>query len=129
MKKYLIQLIVGIGIAIAIMYYRTPQMAEGISGNIVAISDGFAVVGLLYFGFGGLMLVSTTGFFDIFGYAFKKGAHAFIPNYGADLGNYYDYKMERKEARGKGTEKSTLILGVVFLLISGLFTIIWYQVA
>ncbi len=127
MKKYLIQLIVGIGIAIAIMYYRMPQMTEGISGIMMAMSDGFAVVGLLYFGFGGLMLVSTTGFFDIFSYAFKKGAHAFVPNYGADLGNYYDYKMERKETRSKETEKSTLILGVIFLLVSGLFTMIWYQ--
>lgn len=127
MKKYLIQLIVGIGIAIAIMYYRMPQMEEGRSGIIMAMSDGFAVVGLLYFGFGGLMLVSTTGFFDIFSYALKKGAHAFVPNYGADLGNYYDYKMERKETRSKETEKSTLVLGVIFLLISGLFTMIWYQ--
>lgn len=128
MKKYLIQLIVGIVIAIGIAYYRMSQMVEGVSGIMMAASDGFAVVGFLYFGFGGLLLVSTTGFFDIFGYALKKGAHAFIPNFGAELGNYYDYKMERREARGQGAEKSTLILGVIFLLISALFTMIWYQV-
>ena len=44
-----------------------------------ALSDGFFVVGLLNLGFGILIRISMTGFFDIFGFSAKAILNFFIP--------------------------------------------------
>jgi hypothetical protein len=36
-----------------------------------ALADGFFVIGFFNLGFGAIVMISSTGFFDIFGFAFK----------------------------------------------------------
>ena len=68
MKKYVIQIIVGLLLAAGIFFLRLPQMEKGTAGIIMAVSDGFAVTGFLYVGFGGLFYASSSGFFDFINY-------------------------------------------------------------
>ncbi|MBQ8518997.1 MAG: DUF3899 domain-containing protein [Agathobacter sp.] len=128
--KYYVQAGVGLLLAFVIMIYRGLFSKPALSDKVMAIGDGFTVVAVLYLGFGAIMWVSTTGFFDIFGYAAKKAAHAIIPGMiQDDVGRYYEYKVE-KEAKRKGfLENFTLKLGVIFLILSILFLFVWYQVA
>ena len=76
------------------------------------------------------MWISTTGFFDVFGYAFKRAARVFVPNFFVDAeGNFYEYKMEKVEKRKSFSQHSTLIIGAIFLIISIILTAVWYAVA
>ena len=128
MKKYIIQLVIGIVLSVVIIFLRMPQMEEGTAGVMMAVSDGFAVTGLLYVSLGVLFYASSTGFFDFFGYAFQRGASVIFPKFERGIDDYYEYKVKKQEERKKFSEKSTLVIGLVFVLISGIFTALWYQV-
>lgn len=129
-KKYIIQIVIGLALAAAVMFARGVAEAENTAEVLLAVGDGFTVTALLFLSFGGLFWVATTGIFDIFGYALRKGAHALIPGMIHDsLGGFYDYKMNKAENRKKKmTELSTLIVGCGFLAVSVALTIAWYMV-
>ena len=128
--KVLIQLCLGLLIAFLIRWYQGLFVATKLSDILMVISDGFTVVAVLYLGIGALMWISTTGFFDIFGYAFKRATRVFIPNFFGDAeGNFYEYKMEKHEKRKGFSQYSSLIIGGIFLLISIVLTAIWYAVS
>ena len=127
MKKYLIQIVIGLLLAIGVIFYRMPQMEEGTAGVIMAISDGFTVIGLLYVCIGGLLFASSTGFFDFFGYAFQRGASLFFPKFEQGIENYYEYKIKKQEERKQVSLKSTLWIGLGFSAIAVIFTLLWYQ--
>lgn len=130
-KKYVMQSVAGLVLAMAVMIGRGLLRAESAAEVLMAVSDGFCVAGLLFSGFGALLWVSATGMFDIFGYAFRKCAHALIPGTIHDtVGRYYEYKMDKADKRrGKGTEWSVLLAGCAFLGIAVLLTWAWYGVA
>lgn len=128
MKKYVIQLVIGLAVSVGIYFLRLPQMADGTAGTVMAISDGFVVTGLLYIGFGVLFYASSTGFFDFLGYAFQRGASVIFPKFERGIDNYYEYKVKKQEERKNFSQKSTLLIGLLFVLISGIFTAIWYRV-
>ena len=126
--KYVIQVVIGVLVAFAVMCYRGLFASTNTQDTLLIICDGFTVTAFLYLGIGALLWLSTTGIFDIFAYAFKKGAHALIPGRTHDkIGGYYEYKMEKQADRKHYTEWSALIVGAGFLLLSILFTVIWYQ--
>jgi len=129
MKKYVIQLLVGLLLTAGIFFLRMPQMEAGTAGIIMAVSDGFAVTGLLYVGFGVLFYASGSGFFDFINYAFQRGASLIIPRFDRGIENYYEYKVKKQEDRKNFSMKSTIILGLLFVVISAVFTVIWYKVA
>ena len=128
MKKYVIQLVVGLLLATGIFFLRMPQMEAGTAGTIMAVSDGFAVTGLLYIGFGVLFYASGSGFFDFINYAFQRGVSLIVPRFDKGIDNYYEYKVKKQEERKLFSMKSTVILGLVFLVISAVFTGIWYKI-
>lgn len=129
-KKYVIQLVVGLLIAFVIMWQRDLFTAEAVADKVLIICDGFTVVAFVYLCMGALLWVSGTGMLDIFGYALKKGANALIPGrVFDDLGGYYEYKMSKQEKRKGFKERSTLIIGFLFLAISIILTLVWYSVA
>ncbi len=126
-RKYLLQSIIGMIIALSIMYYRGLQTAYDTTEKLLVISDGFALVSFLYIGIGSLIWISMTGIFDIFGYAIRRGAHALMPGRMYDTGGFYEYKVMKSEHRKQKAEKSTLIIGLAFLLISLVLVAIWYR--
>ena len=128
--KVIVQIGIGLLLAFLIMWYQGLFVVTKLSDIIMAISDGFTVVAVLYLGIGSLMWISTTGFFDIFGFAVKRGLHAILPGMVQECeGNYYEYKVQKSEKRKGFTEHLTLKLGLIFLIISIILTAVWYAVA
>ena len=127
--KYYVQAGVGFVLALVVMISRGAFSKPALSDKIMAIGDGFTVAAILYLGFGALMWVSSTGFFDIFGYAVKKAAHAIVPGMVQDdVGRYYEYRVQQEEKRKGFLDHFTLKLGFVFLAISAILLFVWYQV-
>lgn len=129
-KKLLIQFFVGLAASLLLMWQRGLFETDNAADRVLIISDGFTLVSFLYLGIGGLMWVSTTGIFDIFGYALRKAAHALLP--GQDplkTGTYYEYRLNKKEKQKKFRGSSSLLAGAILLGLSVLMTAIWYKLA
>lgn len=126
--KYVVQIVIGLVLSFVIMFSRGLLSANNMKDTVLIVCDGFTIIAFLYIGIGSLLWLSTTGIFDIFGYAFRKGAHAILPGrFFEQTGSYYDYKITKQEKHIKYTEWSALIVGAGFLLITIILTIIWYQ--
>lgn len=126
--KYIVQTVFGLTLSLGVMFYRGITEAQSGAERVMIICDGFTVTALLFLSVGILLWTAGTGFFDIFGYAIRKGAHALLPGLVHDnLSGYYEYKTEKKAERKQKGENSTLIIGVAFLLISLILTAVWYQ--
>ena len=123
----IIQTVIGLLLSGLVLLVR--EWPEGYSDRLRAVADAFSITALLYLCIGALLFVSTTGFFDIFGYAVKRGAHALIPGIVHDnTGDYYEYLEEKKLKRKGHSLKSTLIAGVVLLAIGAFLTGWWCMV-
>ncbi len=127
-KKYVIQLLTALLISFMIMLMRGLFEAEKLADKVLIICDGFTITSFAFLGIGALIWVSTTGWFDIFGFAFQRAVHVFIPGQIRDkTGSYYDYKMKKAAERKPFSERSTLIIGLVMLAASIVLTVVWYQ--
>lgn len=127
--KYYVQAGMGLLLAFLVMISRGLFDKGTVADKVMAVGDGFTVAAILYLGVGALMWVSTTGFFDLFSYAAKKAAHALLPGMVQDdVGRFYEYKVDKESKRKGFLEHFTLILGVIFLIISAVLLFVWYQV-
>ena len=128
--KYIVQTALGLVLSFGVMYYQGLFEADTAADRIRIVCDGFSVTALLFLSMGFIVWVSTTGFFDIFGYALKKGAHALVPGLvREDVQDFYEYKLEKQGGRKKRGEGSTLLLGLGFLLAGLILTGVWYGLA
>lgn len=94
--------------------------------NARHLSDGFFVIGMFVTGVGLLTWVSTTGFFDIFNYAFKSLLVLFTPFVKPEnFPKFYDYKTMKAENRKK-TEYSLLFMGLGLIIMAVLFLFVHY---
>ncbi len=83
------------------------------------LSDATFLSGSLLGGFGLLMLISTTGFFDVMAYGAKCFWTLFTPFAKEKrVQDYYAYKQEKAANRGK-TRWETFLVGVLLLAVSG----------
>lgn len=128
--KRIVLLVVDLAIAGAIAYgrFQNPPTLDGSISIFHALSDGFFVVGFLNFGLSLLVLISATGFFDIFGFAFKAFLNFFIPRSILEReDNYYEYKVKKAEKRKQTvTFRAMLVIGVAMMLLGILFNVLVY---
>ncbi len=130
--KLFVQIGIALLLAFTVMNIRGLFEAKDTAALVMAVSDGFTVSGVLYLGVGAIMWVSTTGFFDIFGYAVKRGLHAILPgmvHVEEDEARYYEYKVKREGKRGRFTQHLSLIIGLVLLILGTITTGLWYLIA
>ena len=88
------------------------------------LCDAFFVAGILLALFGALVWISTTGFFDTFGYALRTAAHLLFPFFRYDTKTFYDYKTEKEEKRTQA-KGFLVIVGLFYLILSFIFLILW----
>ena len=114
-KKFWLSLAIQLAVAAVIAYMIYLSRVDGLNTATYAhkryaavpqawplrcASDALFVPAVLWLGLAGLMWVSTTGFFDIFSYAFKSLLVLFSTlKKPSDLGSFYDYKLEKEEKR------------------------------
>lgn len=128
--KYLVQIAAALVLSLVIMGLGGAFDAQlSMPDRVKGVCDGFSITAMLYICLGILIWVSTTGFFDIFGYAFRKGAHAIIPGMGFDNcpDRYYDYKQDKMAKRKTKPIHSTLVIGILFLIVSIILVGCWYS--
>lgn len=112
----------GIGVVLALLIAKgreaaVRQLAVNDENVIMwCLSDGFFIAGFLIAAVGLLGMIATTGFFDIFGYAFSSLLVLFSPMRRPEKHRrYLEYKLEREEKR-KGKMTFIFITGVLLLL-------------
>ncbi len=126
-KKYVMASVTGAIIAFAIMYWRGIFEAQTAQEVMMTICDGFFVVGLLYAGFGLLLYAAHEGTLDIITYGLRSVLYLFAPFKNRDEGGYYEYKMKKKERR-KEVPFFILWIGIVFILISVVFLVLYESI-
>ena len=106
-------------------YQNPPSSLDSIS-IFHALADGFFPIGFLNFGFGLLLWIGTTGFFDIFGYSAKAILNFFIPRrFTMDKGGYYEYKVKKEEKRKNSSIPfETIWIGVGMMVLGIIFNIL-----
>ena len=110
----------GAGALISIAAAFARGFAAGQPGYLAAryFSDGFFVAGLILSGLGGLIWISSTGFFDMLSYGFHSLLVLFSGLKKPETHeSFYDYKTRRDERRGK-PQFFILIVGLGFLALS-----------
>lgn len=128
-KKNLIYPTLGILAALAVMWGRGLGQAQSAADRVLIMCDGFAVSALACLSIGLLAWASDTDFFDIFTYAFRKGAHAIVPMlFKEDAGNYYAYKLAKTKKRPPSPHKALLCTGLLLLAVSAALTVLWYKI-
>ncbi len=129
-KKYGIQIIVGLLIVAGLAVGSGLGKQELAEDVVKILCDSFFVIAVMYLGIGSLLWVSTTGFFDIFGFAIGHAAHTLIPGMVKEIeSDFYTYKMTKADKRTEKPLLSTFIVGVLFLIISIILNVIWFQIA
>ncbi|MBO5109254.1 MAG: DUF3899 domain-containing protein [Clostridia bacterium] len=132
MKRKLIAYSITAGISL-MLSWLVVEIRGGFAGLdttaiMMVLSDAFIVPGILLVGLGAIIWVSTTGFFDIFGYGIKQ-AFLWIFTPIAQKTNkktFFDYKLEKEEKR-KPTPKNILFVGLADWIISIVFFVLYYQ--
>lgn len=123
----LVQLAIASAIAVMIAIYQ--GLGAEMYWNMRCLSDGFFFSAVLFVGFGLLIWISGTGFFDIFSYGFKSLLMLFSPLKRAkEHPHYYEYKCEKAAKReGKVSMLSTLVTGVIALVASLILLALYYH--
>ncbi|MBR6028569.1 MAG: DUF3899 domain-containing protein [Clostridia bacterium] len=119
----------GVALVIAIVVSLIQGLGLGRSAqvNLRALSDGFFVAGVLVCGVGLLMLIDTTGFFDMLLYGLQGLWHRLTPFlHPKGQEAFYDFKTARASRRGK-TRWELVLVGVGCFLIAGIFLIFYYM--
>ncbi len=114
--KYLTPTSIGVALSLAIMYIRGLFEQTELYYIFMYLSDGFFVTGILYVGFGLLLIAANEGVLDIISYGFKSLLYLFTPiRKDPAQGGYYEYKIRQKEKR-KGVPYHILVIGGAFLV-------------
>jgi len=92
------------------------------------MSDAFFVPGALLVLFGAMVFISTTGFFDSIGYIGAVAIRALVPGMRLNRGEkFVDYKERKSESRITGYS-FIFFVGLAFLLLGVLFTVLFFTV-
>lgn len=125
--KYLICFCVASFITVGVFAIRG-FFTDNVGVNIQILSDGFFVSGILFLIFAGMMFISSEGALIGIGFVLRSVAQTFIPM-GRKNHEFYHQYRERKLAERKATasdDHCILVVGLFFLAISIVFTVIWY---
>lgn len=94
------------------------------------LCDGFFVVGFLGASVGALVIITSTGFFDILAYGVKNMGLLLIARGKRDFEKYYDFVERRRQIREQRQQYSELfiplVVGLLFIGISAFFLIFIY---
>lgn len=106
---------------------RGLNFSQPLTHNLRSLSDGAFVTGMLLSCLGGLSLVSSTGFFDLFAYGFKSLIVLFTPfKKPASLPKFFDYKMDKNEKRQPPSFVG-LLVGLCTIGLAALLLFLYYQ--
>ena len=129
LKKYMPYIRWGIVavIAVVLMFaYEQPFSKEGAKEIVGAVSDCFAVPGVVMAGIGALSYLAKLGAYDGISYVFTNFAlHSIIPGmYKDKFDSFYEYK-QMKEAKGRTWLSQLCYVGLILFAISVILLIVY----
>lgn len=124
--KYGVTVLAGLVITIPAAMARGFVWGGNAGLNVRYLSDGFFVAAVMLIGVGALTWVSSTGFFDMFSYAFKSLLLLFSSLKGPkEHPTYFDFKTARAEKRAKA-QFFILFVGLGYLAASLICLAVYY---
>ena len=100
---------------------------DSIAVNIQILSDAFFVSGILLTMFAGMLYISGEGALVGIGFVLRNVLLWFIPMGKAKHELYKDYRERKLSQIKKEKDNCILVVGLLFLFIGIIFTIIWYM--
>lgn len=114
----LVASLLALALSIGIALNRGLSTALELYANCRILSDAFFISGIFFGGIGALVAISTTGFFDMFAYAFKSLPMLFsFLRKPKDHPTFFDYKTAKAEKREQ-VQYGLLIIGLVCIAVS-----------
>lgn len=131
-KSLLIKYGICLGVAMAIVIFVCAIngfFSDDLSKNLRVLSDATFTASALFTMLYGLMFISSEGGFLGIGFTLGRAARAlFVPGGRRDTETYAEYCERKTNAAKKTKDKCVLLTGLLFLLISIIFTVIWHNV-
>ena len=127
--KYSITILTGLLIAAWVASIKEVFLSFGYNTKTLGgLSDAFFVPGILLTCVGCLAWVSSIGFFDSVTFAVRIAVHALLPFVKMEDKTFYDYKMDREEARSGKAPIFLVVIGILFIIISVLFLLLYSSI-
>ncbi len=129
-RSYLITAGAALFAALLIAFFRGFSPGNVACEAFAGLCDGFFAVGAVLVCAGIFSWIGRSGFYDIFSYGARTAWNRLTPFIKREEtpSTYYDYKV-RKEEKRKPVMKVSLVLGLVFLLLSVVFLIAYNMTA
>ena len=128
-KTYYVPAAIALAFAVGIGISRDLPLQPDFSSVCGVLSDCFFIPGIVLTGLGLLSRFAAKGQYDAFGYVFSKfSLHSIIPGSVRSMNerpqSLYDYKA-RKDEKGRAWKPQTFYVGVVCIVISVVFLILY----
>ena len=126
-KSFISPLILAVALFVGCMFLRGGFFGD-VDGRAATVVDGlancFTIPGVLLAGVGAISWAASFGTFDMMGYGTKAFLGMFIKSIGDDLPkSFYDYRKAKND-KGRKWLLETFLVGVVFLALGMVFTLI-----
>jgi len=128
-KKLLIKYLVCFAIASLItlaVFWIKGFFTDSLSVNLQILSDGFVVSGLILLAFAGMMFISGEGGLIGIGFVLRNVVLAMIPLGRLKHEVYAKYRERKMKELKENRNPAALVVGLLFLFVGILFTVIWY---
>ncbi|MGN1039806.1 MAG: DUF3899 domain-containing protein [Candidatus Fimimonas sp.] len=125
--KYLITALVGLVVALLILFYKDTFNKTAVLPVLADLSDAFFVPGVLLLGVGTLLFASNGGAFDMLAFGIMKLFDLFKRDLTkVKYRTFYDYRQAQKEK--KRSFSYLLIVGAAMVVVAAVFLIVHYNV-
>ncbi len=122
--KYLIAILIGAGISLAVMGARGIFAEERAVQVMAILSDAFFVSGIILTCVGLIIFAGNGGVFDMLAFSMVLFFSLFRKNLERKYKDFYEYREAKK-----GTKRSLaflLIVGLCFIALAGVFLALYY---
>ena len=123
--KYLVCFAIASLITLAVFAIKG-FFTDSLAVNLQILSDGFVVSGLMLLSFAGMMFISGEGGLIGIGYVLKNVLLDFLPMGRMKQEVYGKYRERKMKELQEHRDSSAFVVGVLFLSVGILFTVIWY---
>ena len=112
-----------------VVFWINGFFTDSAAVNLQIVADGLSIAGLMFLLFAAMMYVSGEGGLLGIGYVMQCVVQAFVPMGRKNhefYGKYRERKLAEKKEKKASADHCILIVGLFFLAISVVFTVIWY---
>ncbi len=125
LKKYIICFCVASLLSFIVIWIKG-FFTDSIAVNIQILSDAFFVSGILLTMFAIMLYISGEGALLGIGFVLRNVVLTFIPMGRAKQELYSEYRERKLKKAKKEKDNCILVVGLLFLFIGIIFTVIWY---